>query len=66
MDNAVRVSKALERRGLAAYYFVHATGLYKVRFGDFPTKKAARKKAETVRAAGIIETYYLVSPTNMQ
>jgi len=62
LDNAVRLSKALERRGLDAYYFVHATGLYKVRFGDFPTKKAARKKAETVRAAGIIDAYYLVSP----
>jgi hypothetical protein len=62
LDNAVRLSKALERRGLAAYYFLHDTGLYKVRFGDFPTKKAARKKAETARAAGIIEAYYLVSP----
>ena len=62
LDNAVRLSKALERRGLDAYYFVHKTGLYKVRFGNFPTKKAARKKAEAVRAAGIIDAYYLVSP----
>jgi hypothetical protein len=62
LDNAVRLSKALERRGLDAYYFVHKTGLYKVRFGNFPTKKAARKKAEAVRAAGIIDEYYLVSP----
>ena len=60
LDNAVRLSKALERRGLDAYYFAHKTGLYKVRFGDFPTKKAAHKKAETVRAAGIIKAYYLV------
>jgi hypothetical protein len=62
LDNAVRLSKALKRRGLDAYYFVHETGLYKVRFGDFPTKKAAHKKAEAVRAAGIIDTYYLVRP----
>ena len=62
LDNAVRLSKALERRGLDAYYFVHKTGLYKVRFGNFSTKKAARKKAEAVRAAGIIDAYYLVSP----
>ena len=62
VNNAVRLSKALERSGLDAYYFVHETGLYKVRFGDFPTKKAARKKAEDVRAAGIIDAYYLVSP----
>jgi hypothetical protein len=62
LDNAVRLSKVLERRGLDAYYFVHKTGLYKVRFGNFPTKRAARKKAEAVRAAGIIDAYYLVSP----
>ena len=62
LDNAVRLSKSLERRGLDAYYFVHKTGLYKVRFVNFPTKKAARKKAEAVRAAGIIDAYYLVSP----
>jgi hypothetical protein len=62
LDNAARLSKALKRRGLDAYYFVHETGLYKVRFGDFPTKKAALKKAEAVRAAGIIDAYYLVSP----
>ena len=62
LNNAVRLSEALERSGLDAYYFVHETGLYKVRFGDFPTKKAARKKAEAVRAAGIIDAYYLVSP----
>jgi hypothetical protein len=62
LDNAVRLSKALEQSGLDAYYFVHKTGLYKVRFGNFPTKKAAREKAEAVRATGIIDAYYLVSP----
>ena len=61
-DNAIRLTKILEDNGLSAYYFVHKTGTYKVRFGDFPSKKAARRKAETVRAAGIIDEYYLVSP----
>jgi hypothetical protein len=64
LDNAVRLSKTLERSGLDAYYFVHKTGLYKVRFGNFPTKNAARKKAEAVLAAGIIDEYYLVSPND--
>ncbi len=62
LDNAVRLSETLERSGLDAYYFVHRTGLYKVRFGDFPTKEAARRKAENIRAAGIIDAYYIVSP----
>ncbi|MCG6919439.1 MAG: NlpC/P60 family protein [Deltaproteobacteria bacterium] len=61
-DNAVRLSEALERYGLDAYYFVHETGLYKVRFGDFPTKEAARRQAEHARAAGIIDEYWIVSP----
>ena len=63
-NNAVRLSEALERYGLDAYYFVHETGLYKVRFGDFPTKEAARRKAEDVRAAGIIDEYWIVSPAD--
>ena len=64
LDNAVRLSETLERYGLDAYYFVHETGLYKVRFGDFPTKEAARSKAEDARAAGIIDEYWIVSPAD--
>ena len=61
-DNAIRLTRILEDNGVDAYYFVHKTGTYKVRFGDFPSKQAARATAETVRAAGIIHEYYLVSP----
>jgi len=64
LDNAVRLSEALERYGLDAYYFVHESGLYKVRFGDFPTKEAARSKAEDARVAGIIVEYWIVSPAD--
>jgi len=64
LDNAVRLSEALESYGLDAYYFVHETGLYKVRFGDFPTKEAARRQAEHARAAGIIDEYWIVSPAD--
>jgi cell wall-associated NlpC family hydrolase len=63
LDNAVRLSEILKSQGLNAYYFIHRSGLYKVRFGDFPSKKSARSKAEAVRAAGIINEYYLVKPT---
>jgi hypothetical protein len=41
-ENAIRLTKVLEDNGLSAYYFVHKTGIYKVRFGDFPSKEAAR------------------------
>jgi hypothetical protein len=63
-DNAIRLTRILEANGVDAYYFVHKTGTYKVRFGDFPSKQAARTKAETVRAAGIIHEYYLVNPND--
>lgn len=62
LDNAIRLTRSLENNGLDAYYFVAPTRLYKVRFGDFPTKDTARKVAERIRAAGIINNYYIVSP----
>lgn len=62
LNNAIRLTRSLENNGLEAYYFVHPTGLYKVRFGDFPTRESARKVAERIRATGIIDNYYIVSP----
>jgi len=62
LNNAVRLTKALDNSELNAYYFVHKAGLYKVRFGNFPSRQAARKKAESLRAAGIIDEYYIISP----
>ena len=61
-NNAIRLTRILENNGVDAYYFVHKTGIYKVRFGDFPSKATARAAAETIRASGIIHEYYLVSP----
>jgi hypothetical protein len=62
LDNAILLSESLERQGLNAYYFRHKTGLYKVRFGDFPSKEEARAKADRLSTDGIIEEYYIVSP----
>jgi cell wall-associated NlpC family hydrolase len=52
----------LQDRGVNAYYFVHKTGLYKVRFGDFPSNEIARRKAEDLHAMGVIDEYYIVGP----
>ncbi|UCE23022.1 MAG: C40 family peptidase [Candidatus Aminicenantes bacterium] len=62
VDNAIKLNKSLRRKGLNAYYFAHPSGLYKVRFGDFRTKKAAEKKAKRLVKAGIIDEYYIVAP----
>lgn len=61
-DNAVRLSEALQAQGLEATYYASAKGLYRVRFGDFPTKETARLKAEALRSAGVIREFYLVAP----
>jgi hypothetical protein len=60
--NAAKLTQALQKEGLDAYYFVHETGLYKVRFGDFPSKELAAKNAEVLHAKGIIDVYYVVGP----
>jgi hypothetical protein len=62
LDNAVRLVEGLEGQGLDAYYFVHESGLYKVRFGNFPSRQSAEQQAESLRAAGTIDEYYIVSP----
>lgn len=61
-ENAARLTRALQQRGVDATYFAARKGLYKVRFGNFPTRELARARAEEIRAAGIIEDFYLVAP----
>jgi cell wall-associated NlpC family hydrolase len=61
-QNATRLTQALQKESLDAYYFVHKTGLYKVRFGDFASKETAAKTAETLHTKGIIDVYYIVGP----
>jgi len=62
VENAARMTEALRLQGLDAYYFVHSSGLFKVRFGNFTAKAAARERAETLRHAGVIAEYYIVNP----
>jgi cell wall-associated NlpC family hydrolase len=62
VENASRLADALQAKGLDAVYYAARPGLYRVRFGDFPSREAARARAETLRAAGIIQEFYLVAP----
>jgi hypothetical protein len=64
VGNAIRLTHSLNDQNLNAYYFVHESGLYKVRFGDFLTKDEARQEAEKLVASGVIEEFYIVSPTD--
>jgi len=62
VDNAIRLTESLEKQGVSAYYFHHKSGLFKVRFGDYPAREGARMKAEALVQAGIFTEYYIVSP----
>jgi hypothetical protein len=62
--NARALSASLTAAGLDAFYFPAESGLYKVRFGDFPSRDAAAQEAERLRAAGTIDAYFIVGPAD--
>ena len=62
VNNAARLTDALKKQGLDAYYFACDSNMYKVRFGNFTTEASARKKAEKLKFAGIIDDFYIVTP----
>jgi len=62
VENAARFSQALQAQGLEAAYYASGDGLYRVRFGDFATKEKARVRGEALKAAGVIEAFWVVAP----
>ena len=62
VDNAARLAMTLQGKGLEAYYFLHDSGLFKVRSGNYVSLEAAQWAAERLRRDGIIEEYYIVRP----
>jgi cell wall-associated NlpC family hydrolase len=64
INNAVRLSVKLQAQHLNAYHFRHPSGLYKVRFGNYPSKQAARNRAENLKVQGLIDEYYIVGPND--
>jgi len=62
VENASRLTESLKNRGLEAFYFVTHEGIYKVRFGNYPSKEIARENAEILKLSGAINDYYIVNP----
>lgn len=62
LENAVRLEKILEDKGVEAYYFRHDSGLYKVRFGNYDTYQAARASADSFQQQGLIDRFFVVIP----
>jgi cell wall-associated NlpC family hydrolase len=65
LDNAVRLSNDLNSQGLEATFFRDSDNLYKVRFGDFKNREAARNRAEVLKSKRILEAYYLIAPETL-
>lgn len=63
VNNAVRLSDELNERGLDAYYYVDIAKLYKVRFGNFLSRDDANREAVLLKAMGVIDGFYIVSPS---
>jgi cell wall-associated NlpC family hydrolase len=64
IDNAIRFTEKLREQDLNAYHFLHSSGLYKVRFGNFASRATAVQRARALVHSGIISDYYIVAPRN--
>ena len=62
LENAVRLEKVLDERGVDAFYFRHESGLYKVRFGNYDNYQSARNVAESFQQQGLIDRFFIVIP----
>lgn len=62
VDNAARLTRKLEDQGIDAFYFHHASGFYKVRFGNFASLAGATDEARRLKGLGIIEVFFIVKP----
>lgn len=62
LDNAVRLTESLQKKGQSATFFRDGDGLFKVRFGDFSSGNDARQYAKSLMGQGIIDAYYIVPP----
>jgi hypothetical protein len=62
VDNAARYTDKLESDGEDAYYFLHDSGLYKVRIGNFSTYDRAKSYAESLVRKRTIEEFFIVRP----
>jgi cell wall-associated NlpC family hydrolase len=61
VGHAARLAAALQAKGLEAAYYAAPGGFYRVRFGDFATLAEARARGEALKAAGVLEAYWIVA-----
>jgi cell wall-associated NlpC family hydrolase len=64
IENAIRFTERLREQDINAYYFLHSSGFYKVRFGNFASRATAAQRARALVHRGIVRDYYVVVPRN--
>ena len=62
VKNAERLTAKLQGKGIEAFYFKKANGVYAVRFGDFSSYDDARKNARRLVVEKIIDSYFIAVP----
>ena len=62
VKNAERLTAKLQQKNIEAFYFRKESGVYAVRFGDFPSYDAARKSARKLVAEKIIGAFFIALP----
>ena len=65
VKNAERFTTRLQSKGLDAFYYRKDSGVYAVRFGDFPSKDKARAVANKLVADRLIDSYYIAPPNEI-
>jgi len=65
VKNAERFTSRLQAKGLDAFYYRKDSGVYAVRFGDFPSRDKARAAAKKLVADRLIDTYYIAPPNEI-
>ncbi len=62
VENAARLERSFDEKGLDAYYFRDTAGLFKVRFGNHTSYVSARAQAESLQRQGTIGNFFVVIP----
>lgn len=62
LANAVRLTERLRGLGEDVYYFRDESGLYKVRLGDFHSRREAQDRVDSLVSQGLVDAYFIVGP----
>lgn len=62
VKNAERLTAKLQEQGVDAFYFKRDNGLFAVRFGDYPSRREARRVANTIVKRVGIDSFFVAPP----